>query len=89
MNEWIITGEFFRGMRESVALSRTGLARKLGVDPRTIKRLESGLRVRRRKFLETAYMLAIEHRDQEMEILRLQANIELLQSGNYSREACA
>ena len=61
MQEWKQQGEYLQKLREARRISRTQLARTIGVDPATIGRLESGQHVRRRRFLETAYSLGLQH----------------------------
>ena len=78
MKDWIICGEFLTGMRQSLRLSRAAVAQMIGVDPGTIRRLETGKAVIRRKLLESAYYLALEKIQLEEEFMRLQVASQYL-----------
>lgn len=79
MQEWKHQGEYLQKLREAKRISRTRLARTIGVDPATIARLESGQRVRRRRFLVTAYSLGLQHFQLTGQLQELEAENILLQ----------
>lgn len=58
--EWVAEGARLQGAREQVGVSRTALARALGVSPQRIARLEMGLPVRDARLLRAAMMLYLE-----------------------------
>ena len=56
---WAAEGNIFRIARQASHMSITAMARDLGVAWNTVKRFESGLTVKRRKFLVHAYRNAL------------------------------
>lgn len=87
MNErqqWIIEGEFARSLRLSLGLSINEMATMMGVAWSTVKRFEDGQKVRRRRFLVTAYHLALDSEDQRREIIRLQGELQYFLSRQAS-----
>ena len=75
--QWILAGEYLKGRREFLGISRNKIATVLGIAHNTVKRLEMGLKVRRRKFLGHAYELVLQHEEEtrKNKYLRSQLNI--------------
>ncbi len=59
--EWRETGRQLQSLREQAGVTRTALAKALGVSPQRIARLEQGLPVRDAKLLRAAVMMYLEN----------------------------
>jgi predicted transcriptional regulator len=58
--EWHETGRQLQSLRERAGVSRTALARAIGVSPARIARLEAGMPVADARLLRAAYLLFLE-----------------------------
>ncbi|NHM25984.1 helix-turn-helix transcriptional regulator [Desulfofundulus sp. TPOSR] len=59
--EWAEEGARLQSLREQAGVSRTALAKTLGVSPQRIARLEQGMPVVDERLLRAAYLLFLEN----------------------------
>ncbi len=78
--EWILEGAYAKAARMAMGMSRHKIKEMMGVSYSPIINFEEGRKIRRRHFVKASYYLAIEHEKQRREIIRLQAETQLMLS---------